>query len=91
MRVRIRHTKLGKPPSLKVTYTCGLRRFEQWVCPEHPGYAGHKANLWWQEMGTGVSPQSVDEALARESELRKPAKIRVWINTKHPEVLAYEL
>lgn len=86
-----RHTKLGKPPSLKVTYTCGLRRFEQWVCPEHPGYAGHKANLWWQEMGTGVSPQSVDEALARESELRKPAKIRVWINTTHPEIMGYEL
>jgi hypothetical protein len=42
-------------------------------------------------MGAGATPQSVDEALARESELRKPAKIRVWINTKHPEIMGYEL
>ena len=84
-----KHTKLGKPPSLKVSYICGLRRFEQWICLEHPGYAGHRASVWWQEMGKTPVPLSVDDALARVNELRKPSSIRVWINTKHPEIMGY--
>lgn len=86
----VKHTKIGKPPSLRVSYICGLRRFDQWICLEHPGYAGHKAGMWWHEMGHTPVPSSIDEALQRVAELRKPALLRVWINTKHPEVMSYE-
>jgi DNA repair protein RadD len=82
-----RHTKIGKPPSLRVSYICGLRRFEQWVCLEHPGYAGYKAGVWWHEMGKTPAPTSIDEALSRVGELRRPASIKVWVNTKHPEIM----
>lgn len=85
-----RHEKAGKPPSLRATYLCGLRRFEEWVCLEHPGYAGVKARAWWEERGTTPCPASVTDALTRLHELHAPTKIRVWINTKHPEIMGYD-
>jgi len=83
------HVKVGKPTSLRVAYMCGLRRFEQWVCFEHPGYAAHRAKLWWDERAYKPSPLTVTEALSRKDELKTPTQIRVWINTKHPEVMGY--
>lgn len=84
------HSKPGKPCSMKVVYTCGLRRFDQWVCFEHSSYAGHRAKLWWEERANKPSPTTVKEALQRSGELKAPAFIRVWINTKYPEVMGYE-
>jgi DNA repair protein RadD len=83
------HVKLGKPTSLKVTYQCGLRRFDQWVCFEHPGYAGHRAKLWWEERALKPAPTTVEEARTRAKELKVPASIKVWVNTKHPEIMGY--
>ena len=34
-----RHEKPGKPPSLRVDYSCGLVRHSEWICFEHTGYA----------------------------------------------------
>ena len=42
------HNKKGRPPSMKVTYRCGLRTFSEWVCFEHQGYAASKARMWWR-------------------------------------------
>lgn len=86
----VMHTKLGKPPSMKVTYYCGLRRFSQWVCFEHDGYARLKAASWWNERASKPCPQTVSEALQRVTEIKVPALIKVWINTEHPEILGYE-
>lgn len=85
------HSKPGKPTSLRVTYQCGLRRFDQWICFEHSGYASHRAKLWWDERAKSPAPSTVAEAIARIAEVKQPIRIRVWINTKHPEVLGYEL
>jgi len=87
----MRHDKPGKPPSMKVTYYCGLRRFSQWVCFEHSGYAYHKACGWWNERAPSPVPTTVDEALGRVAEIAIPKSIKVWINCEHPEVLGYEL
>jgi DNA repair protein RadD len=38
-----------KPPSVRVSYYSGLRMFEEWICPEHGGYATKKARDWWRE------------------------------------------
>ena len=40
------HSKPNSPPSMKVQYNCGLRYFNEFVCIEHPGYAGHRAKHW---------------------------------------------
>lgn len=85
-----KHEKVGKPPSLRVTYFCGLRRFEEWVCLEHLGYAKIKAQAWWEERAKMPAPITIDEALSRIPELTPPIKIRVWINTKYPEILGYD-
>ena len=44
-----RHRKPGKPDSLVVRYRCGVRFFREWVCLNHEGFAGRKAQLWWIE------------------------------------------
>jgi DNA repair protein RadD len=84
------HTKAGSPPSLKVTYLCGLRRFNEWVCLEHvhAPLARHKARQWWRERtGNAEPPDTVAEAMQHLTTLAKPAEIRVWHNRKHPQVM----
>lgn len=85
-----RHQKEGRPSSMRVSYYCGLRKFEEWVCFEHEGYAKHKAHKWWRERGAGDQiPSTVDDALERTGEINSTAEIKVWINKKHPEIMGY--
>lgn len=43
-----RHVKPGSPDSMRVEYWSGLRVVaKEWVCFEHPGFAGEKARKWW--------------------------------------------
>jgi DNA repair protein RadD len=39
-----------RPPVLRVTYLCGLRTFDEWICLEHEGFPGRKAREWWKKM-----------------------------------------
>ena len=48
-----RHDKRGGLPSLKVTYSCGLKSYSEWVCFEHQGYARQKALEWWRKRAPG--------------------------------------
>jgi DNA repair protein RadD len=83
-----RHEKLGKPPSLRVDYLCGLVRHSEWVCPEHGGYATSKATQWWARRANGrPPPTTVDEALARTDELQNPIQIAVRPNGRFTEVV----
>jgi DNA repair protein RadD len=83
-----RHDKPGKPPSLKVSYHCGLLRHQEWVCLEHEGYAQEKAVRWWQKRsGDNPAPATVDEALARSHELRQPTQIAVRFKGRFAEVI----
>lgn len=43
-----RHLKPGSPDSLRVQYRCGLSMFREWVCLDHPGYAGKSAYSWYE-------------------------------------------
>ena len=83
-----RHEKLGKPPSLRVDYHCGLVRHSEWVCPEHGGYAASKATQWWHRRANGQPPPTtVHEALARADELCQPIQIAVRPNGRFTEVV----
>jgi DNA repair protein RadD len=75
-----RHEKPGKIPSMRVDYMLDMTNSRsEWVCFEHPGYAGDKAAKWWfQHGGISPAPRTVDEALARatgERELLAPSHI----------------
>ena len=83
-----------RPPSLRVTYTCGLRSFSEWVCIEHDGFAGKKAREWWRERDQAFEqyglPETVDDASSRHADLLRPSHLRVWVNKKFPEILAHD-
>jgi len=89
---RKHHPRSGNPPSLCITYTSGLRMFTEWVCLEHPGFAGKKAREWWRTRDRALEeygvPETIDDALSRCADLLAPTHLRVWINKKHPEILA---
>ena len=85
-----KHEKTGKPPSMKVSYLCGLQMFSEWVCFEHGGYAKKNAHDWWRQRSNLAIPETTDEALSEASGLRKPDKIRVWVNKAYPEILSVE-
>lgn len=84
------HTKMDRPPILKVAYYCGLRVFYEWVCVEHTGFAQRKARQWWKERsGTGLPlPESTHTALEIAPTLRTATHLRVWVNKQHPDILA---
>jgi DNA repair protein RadD len=83
------HNKLGKPPSLKLSYYSGLRNvFTDYLLIEHGGYMTNKARKLWLEMGGGEMPSKTAEALQLVDKLRMPTHLRVWINKQYPEILA---
>jgi len=81
---------LTKPPMIKVSYFCGFQMFNEFVTIEHPGYAGKRARDWWKQRHNEEAPPTTAQALQRVSELRSPARVRVWINKKYPEILSAE-
>lgn len=85
-----RHTKTGKPPSLKASYYAGIRKFDVWYCFEHTGLPRKTAREWWRNNTGNEPPESIDNALLRLQELRTPKRIRVWFKKQHSEVLGCE-
>jgi DNA repair protein RadD len=86
-----RHQKQGNPPIIRVSYFCGMQKFDEWICLEHDGYAGKKARDWWRQRHWNEPPLKTDEALYRIAELRTPRVIHVWVNKQpYAEVLRYE-
>ena len=85
-----RHDKRGGRPSLKVTYSCGLATYSEWVCFEHQGYARRKAEDWWRKRAPGQPvPLSVDEAIAQASCLIRPSEISVRPSGRYFEITGY--
>lgn len=87
---RYHEGKGDKPPTVKVTYMCGLNPINEWLCPEHSGYAKTKADRYWAKHGgTGPFPTSVLEWLERQNELKETTQIEVepsgryWVPVKH--------
>lgn len=101
----LKQSKTGNRPYLCVTYYCGamgLQRFTEKIMLEHDGPAKNIGREWWKQryMGdntarlpssfVGYCPSSISEALTLTNNLKTPAKIRVHVNTKYPEVLGHQ-
>lgn len=84
------HRKEDRPPTIQVSYFCGLRMFKEWICLEHGGYAGKKARDWWRDRALDEPPETTAEAMRSLDILRQPSHIRVWLKPKYDEVLAYD-
>lgn len=89
------YDKIDRPPSIKVTYYCGLQSFSEYVCFEHGGYAARRARVWWRDRakdaglpsGKDSVPETTAQALFLIEELPVPTHLRVWINKKYPEIM----
>jgi DNA repair protein RadD len=80
------HKKFGKPDSIKVTYTCGYRMFNEFVMLEHDGYPAIKAKNWWKRRFEGSVPATTGEALDVVHLAAVPNHIRVHTNLKYPDI-----
>ena len=83
-------TKVGKPNSLKIVYRCGLKRFNQWIHLDHPGYAGYKAKYWVARRWKGnqhAIPRTIDALFAGRSDLSQPVEIMVDANKQYPKIV----
>jgi DNA repair protein RadD len=88
------HRKPGKIPSLRVQYRCGLSMFREWICLDHPGYAGQRAQDWWrQRFGPQKKTATVADAagnlFASQAILEYTKTIEVVKRTKYYEIVSY--
>lgn len=71
-----RHTKPDAPDSLRLEYLVkGDGVVREWLCFEHGGYARQKAVHWWERTVGTSPPDSVTEALDRQSEIPEPVEV----------------
>jgi DNA repair protein RadD len=85
------HSKPDKPPSLRVTYQCGLTNHSEWICFDHSGYPRNKAEAWWIKRAQGGQvPRNTAEAMDRRAELTAPSAIRVKPVGKYVEIVGYQ-
>lgn len=84
--------KPGKPPSVKVGYRLGMQVQNEWMCPQHQGYAKSKADRYWRAHGGKLPfPSSVVEWLDRAEELKTTAEIKLRPNGKYFDILDWRV
>lgn len=83
------HEKMGAPPMMKVSYYCGFQKFDDYVCVEHTNFAARKARQWWTQRCDLPFPTTTADAIAVAGMIKPATHLRVWINKKYPEILAY--
>lgn len=83
--------KEDKPPSVKCSYMTGYTSINEWLCPQHTGFAQSKAHRWWTAHGgQRPFPKTVMEWLERQNELGQTAEISVAPNGKFWNVKEYK-
>jgi DNA repair protein RadD len=85
------------PPSMRVDYLCGLRRFSEWIALEKSTGRGLAKRFWQQRCTVDMElPETVDVALRWTGKLATPKRVKVWTNrkvngTEMPQVLGVEM
>lgn len=84
-----RHTKRGKPDSMRVTYASGMKTVSEWVCFEHDGFPRKLAEEWWKRfMPAYEVPSTVSEAMQLVHAMRRPTSMSINDSGKYPHLLA---
>jgi len=96
-----RHTKPGKPDSMRVSYTVApeqsatslelamnVRQVSEWICFEHRGYPRERAMMWASRRGVSPAPRTVSDAL--ECDFAEPSAITVRLGGRYPEIVHHE-
>jgi DNA repair protein RadD len=74
----------GRPATFRADYLCGIKTYSKWHSVQNWRFA-----VWWKQAAGTEPPTTVDDAIARKAELKKPKKVLVDFNDKHPQVLNY--
>jgi len=83
-----RHSKIGKPDSLRVDYfESSIICYSEWVCLEHGGFAARKARQWWLRHGGDPDVTTVTEALQAAGSLKQATRIQVQEDGKYWRVI----
>ena len=82
-----RHKKKDSPDSVKVSYICGMRIFNEWIPIEHEGYARNKAIQWLADRNAKAI--NVDEILYESKQYPVPKTITVDETDKYPRIINY--
>jgi DNA repair protein RadD len=86
-----RHVKLGKPPSVKVTYQCGVSSFDEWLPLEDDrAFVRKHAVTWCWQRGV-TCPNTVDEFLEMVDSVPAPDTITVKPDGKYWRVIATDM
>ena len=89
-----KHTKEGKPPSMRVDYYSGMNRVaSEWVCIEHDGYAKQKAIAWVNARIPWEGPKApilVDPLLFASPILLTPKSITIDTRGKYDRIVDYQ-
>jgi len=83
------HEKDGSPPMVKVSYYCGYKSYSEFICVEHTNFAGRKARTWWKARTELPMPATSAEAIQLMDKLAAPTHLRMHMNKKYPEILAF--
>lgn len=92
-----RHRKPGAPDSIRVQYRCGLSTFREWICLDHPGYAGRKSRRWWwvrfgrEEAETITVDQALEDMFLGSRIKDATQTITVVRRGKFTEIIGYTL
>ncbi|MBB4235072.1 DEAD/DEAH box helicase [Rhizobium esperanzae] len=87
---RFHEGKGDKPPSVKVTYMVGMTAINEWVCPQHTGFAKSKADRYWlAHGGQRPFPKTPIEWLERQDELAETAEIMVKPRDRYWDVVSH--
>lgn len=99
------HRRIGKPERIKVSYICGLSKYDQYLAvdPADPLFGltkKHWALLFSESKKKGdfllqdqdyTYPTTMEQALSLLPRLPAPKKLTVWINhkSKYPRIMAH--
>lgn len=83
-----RHRSKQNLDSFCVSYTVNEQTipFTEWVHIESQGRARLNAEQWWMQRTALECPNSIDEALRMQADLRIPARLIVHTNTQYPRI-----
>ena len=86
------HSRKDKISSLRVTYRCGFRRFNEFICIDHGYFPRHQAKNWikvrWPE--NKKHPQNLRQLYAQRDLLKIPSRIFISKKDKWDEISKYD-
>ena len=77
------HQKEGKPDSVKVTYTCGIVRISEWLCPDHGGYAASRYQARMKALDS--TAMTTADALGQCTLWNWPSRIKIKPRADNPK------